>query len=117
MKQGSGASSAMSDATIHDKWVAAYRTPEAQGFYEVAFDEIKRRLNPAPGATILDAGCGSCAKSVLLAVRGFNVVSMDFSAEALALAGETIRRHRVEQHYLGTSAPDHVRAVMRQRNP
>ena len=87
----------MADATIHEQWVSAYRTPEAQGFYEVAFDEITRRLNPAPGATILDAGCGSCAKSVLLAARGFNVVGVDFSADALTLAEGTIRHHGVEQ--------------------
>ena len=42
-------------------------------------------------ATILDAGCGSCAKSVLLAARGFRVVGVDFSANALQLAAQTIK--------------------------
>lgn len=89
--------SAMADATIHEQWAATYRSPEAQPFYELAFDEIVRRLGAPRDAVILDAGCGSCAKSVLLAKRGFKVVGMDFSAEALALAPETLRRYGVEQ--------------------
>lgn len=87
----------MADVNIHAKWVATYRTAEAQAFYEMAFDEIARQLAAPRDAMILDAGCGSCAKSVLLAARGFRVVAMDFSADALALAGETIRRHGVEE--------------------
>lgn len=88
-----GASGALADATIHEQWVAAYRTPEAQGFYVLAFDEVVRRLAAPPGAVILDAGCGSCAKSVLLAARGLNVVGMDFAPDALAMAAENLRRH------------------------
>lgn len=87
---------ALADAAIHEQWVAAYRTPEAHGFYEVAFDEIVRRLEAPPEATILDAGCGSCAKSILLADRGFLVTAADFSSDALALARETVRRQGFE---------------------
>lgn len=85
----------MAGSDIHQTWVSQYRTPEAQGFFEVAFDEIARRLNAPPDSTILDAGCGSCAKSVLLAKRGFKVVGADFSEQALALARETIRANGV----------------------
>jgi ubiquinone/menaquinone biosynthesis C-methylase UbiE len=81
---------AMADSAIHEQWVAAYRTPEARGFYEMAFDEIAARLNAPPDAAILDAGCGSCAKSILLASRGFRVVAADFSEDALGLAARTI---------------------------
>jgi SAM-dependent methyltransferase len=87
----------MADVHIHSKWAATYRTAEAQAFYEMAFDEIARRLAAPRDAVILDAGCGSCAKSVLLAARGFRVVGTDFSADALALAGETIRCHGAEE--------------------
>ena len=90
-----GALGALADATIHEQWVAAYRTPEAQAFYELAFDDVVRRLGAPGGAVILDAGCGTCAKSVLLAARGFDVVAMDFSEDALALARETLQRHGV----------------------
>jgi SAM-dependent methyltransferase len=81
---------ALADAAIHEDWVAKYRTPETERFYEMAFDEIVRRLGAAPGSTFLDAGCGSCAKSVLLAARGFKVVASDFSSDALALASKAI---------------------------
>lgn len=84
---------ALADSTIHNKWVAAYRTPEAQGFYEVAFDEIARRLDAPKDAMFLDAGCGSCAKAILLAARGFKVTGSDFSADALALAQQTVHQH------------------------
>jgi ubiquinone/menaquinone biosynthesis C-methylase UbiE len=88
--------SAMSNVDIHSKWVAMYRTTEANAFYEMAFDEITRRLTPAKDAVILDAGCGSCAKSVLLAKRGFKVVGMDFSQDALVLARNVIEQHGVD---------------------
>jgi SAM-dependent methyltransferase len=91
---------ALADSTIHEQWVAAYRTPEAQGFYELAFDEIASRLNAPPDAMILDAGCGSCAKSILLAARGFRVTATDFSSDALTLAEETVRRQGFENRII-----------------
>jgi ubiquinone/menaquinone biosynthesis C-methylase UbiE len=87
---------ALAGAAIHGCWVSTYRTPEAQQFYELAFDEVVRRFGAPPGATILDAGCGSCAKSVLLAARGFRVVGTDFSAVALEMAADTIRAYGFE---------------------
>ncbi len=86
---------ALAGAAIHEDWVAKYRTPEAQRFYETAFDAIVAELAPPPGAVILDAGCGTCAKSVLLAQRGFHVVAADFAADALERAGPTIAAHGV----------------------
>lgn len=88
---------ALGGAAIHEKWVSMYRTPEAQRFYEIAFDEIVRRLAPVPGAVILDAGCGSCAKSVLLAARGMRVVATDFSEDALTLGAKTVKSQGLEQ--------------------
>jgi SAM-dependent methyltransferase len=90
------ANDALAGASIHEQWVATYRTAEAQAFYELAFDEVVRRLNAPPDATILDAGCGSCAKSVLLAKRGLKVVATDFAPTALELAAQTVRAHGVE---------------------
>jgi len=86
---------AMAESDIHNKWVSTYRTAEAQAFYEMAFDEVVRRLNAPKDAIILDAGCGSCAKSVLLAKRGFRVTGSDFSQKALDLAVDTIQAHGV----------------------
>src|SRR3989449_2888486 len=71
---------------IHQQWSRHYRTADNESFYEQAFDEILRVLNPPPGTTFLDAGCGSCAHSVRLARRGFNVRAVDFFESALAMA-------------------------------
>jgi 2-polyprenyl-3-methyl-5-hydroxy-6-metoxy-1,4-benzoquinol methylase len=87
---------ALADARIHLDWVSKYRTPETERFYEMAFDEVARQLNAGPQSTVLDAGCGSCAKSILLAARGFQVVGTDFSSNALKLAQETIKVTRFE---------------------
>lgn len=87
---------AMADAGIHDKWVSTYRTAEAQAFYEMAFDHIVEALGVPRDSVVLDAGCGSCAKSVLLAARGLRVVGVDFSNSALSLAAETVVRHGME---------------------
>lgn len=106
-------SDAHADSAIHQKWVANYRTAEMQAFYEIAFDLIAERLDAPIGSTILDAGCGSCAKSVLLAARGFHVTACDYSSDALALAKETVQaqgsadRIRLQQEDLtGLSFPD-----------
>lgn len=41
-----------------------------------------------PGASILDVGCGSGAKSAYLSAKGFQVVGFDFSEEMIRLARE-----------------------------
>ena len=92
MKELSKASNdAHADVAIHQKWVANYRTAEMQAFYDMAFDRIAKHLQAPPRSMILDAGCGSCAKSVLLAARGFHVTACDYSSDALALAKETVQ--------------------------
>ncbi len=86
----------LANSAIHRKWVTTYRTAETQAFYEMAFDLIAKRLSAPPGSMILDAGCGSCAKSVLLAARGFRVTATDFSPSALELAADTVRARGFE---------------------
>jgi ubiquinone/menaquinone biosynthesis C-methylase UbiE len=71
---------------VHKQWAGGYRTPDNEAFFERAFDLITRELNPPAGATFLDAGCGSCAHTVRLARRGFNVRAVDFSESALEMA-------------------------------
>jgi 2-polyprenyl-3-methyl-5-hydroxy-6-metoxy-1,4-benzoquinol methylase len=107
------ADDAHSDSAIHQKWVANYRTAEMQAFYEMAFDLIAERLNAPTDSMILDAGCGSCAKSVLLAARGFRVTASDYAANALELAAETVRERGFQnritlqrEDILGLSFPD-----------
>ena len=76
---------AMANADIHDKWVSTYRSVEAQAFYAMAFDRVVAALEAPRDSVVLDAGCGTCAKSVLLAARGIRL------AEVLGVLGA---RHR-----------------------
>ena len=82
---------------IHQQWSRHYRTADNESFYEQAFDEILRVLNPPPGTTFLDAGCGSCAHSVRLARRGFNVHAVDFSESALAMAQDYVSSKQLRE--------------------
>ena len=76
---------------IHQQWNRDYRTTDNEDFYEQAFDYLLRALNPSPGATFLDAGCGSCPHSVRLARHGFNVRAVDFSESALPMAQDYVK--------------------------
>ena len=82
---------------IHQQWSRHYRTADNESFYEQAFDDVLRVLNPPPGATFLDAGCGSCAHSVRLARRGFNVHAVDFSESALAMAQDYVSSKQLRE--------------------
>lgn len=81
---------------MHKQWEHDYRTAENESFYEQAFDYLVETLNPPAGATFLDAGCGSCAHSIRLARRGFNVYAIDFSQSALRMARECVRTKGLE---------------------
>jgi 2-polyprenyl-3-methyl-5-hydroxy-6-metoxy-1,4-benzoquinol methylase len=82
---------------VHTKWEGDYRTPENEAFYELAFDEMVRRLRPPRGSVILDAGCGPGFHTLRLARRGFRVESMDFSATAVELARANVERAGLSQ--------------------
>jgi len=76
---------------IHEQWAGDYRTIENEKFFEEAFDYITGVLDSPKDATILDVGCGSCAHSVRLANRRFNVRAVDFSESALEMAEANIK--------------------------
>ncbi|MES9969200.1 MAG: class I SAM-dependent methyltransferase [Candidatus Thiodiazotropha sp.] len=76
---------------IHDEWIDNYRTPDNQKFYDMAFDYIRDAFSQTDGKTVLDAGCGSCAKSKNLVDRGFNVIGTDLSESALDLARQGLK--------------------------
>ncbi len=86
----------LSRPEMHRQWSRDYRTDDNERFYEQAFDLIVDTLKPEPGATILDAGCGSCAHSVRLARRGFKVHAVDFSESALNMAQQFVRAKGVQ---------------------
>src|SRR5436309_2094780 len=76
---------------IHERWENDYRTAENEGFYEQAFNYMTRVLSAPENATILDAGCGTCAHSIRLAKRGFLVRAVDFSESVLAVAKAKVK--------------------------
>ena len=98
---------------VHEQWESGYRTEENERFYEQVFDYILQVLAPAPGATILDVGCGPCAHSARLARRGLRVQAVDFSESALEMAAENVRAQGLEdkiklgrESLMGLSFPD-----------
>jgi SAM-dependent methyltransferase len=98
---------------VHRQWASGYRTPDNERFFEAAFDLVASVLKPPPGATVLDVGCGSCAHSVRLARRGFQVRAVDFSESALKMAAEHLRAQGLEdrvtlgrENILDLSFPD-----------
>jgi ubiquinone/menaquinone biosynthesis C-methylase UbiE len=77
---------------IHTRWESDYLNPEMDHFYDLAFQDILRRLQPTAASTILDAGCGYCYHTVRLARSGAKITAVDFSEIALTAARETIDR-------------------------
>ena len=76
---------------IHEEWISNYRTPDNEHFYSMAFDFIAESFGYPEGATVVDAGCGSCAKSKNLADLGFHVLGTDLSESALDMARESLK--------------------------
>ncbi len=77
----------LSDESIHRQWVGGYRTPDNDLFYDEAFEFIFSHLENKPSKNLfLDIGCGSCAQSMRLAKRGYQVLGVDLSPAVLKLA-------------------------------
>lgn len=85
------AESTLKQSGIHEEWVGNYRTPDNERFYNMAFDMIAKSFEAPGEATVVDAGCGSCAKSKNLADRGFNVIGTDLSENALEMARQSLK--------------------------
>jgi len=73
------------DLGVHESWSSGYRTAENEAFYDLAFDHIAQVFGPPAGDAVLDAGCGSCTKSIHLARRGYSVLGIDLSEKVLEL--------------------------------
>ena len=81
---------------IHDQWETTYRTTETADFYERVFDKLATIFVTAPGAVVLDSGCGTCAHAVRLARRGFRVLAVDLSSAVLEQAQARIQADGLE---------------------
>ncbi len=84
------AENTLQKSKIHEEWVNNYRTSENEQFYDMAFDYIVAVFSAPTGSMVLDAGCGSCAKSRKLVDRGFRVIGTDLSEGALAIARKSL---------------------------
>lgn len=77
---------------IHAQWEASYLNEDLDPFYDACYARMVHKLDPAPGAHILDAGCGYGYHAVRLASHGLRVTGLDFSHAALRQARATVRR-------------------------
>ncbi|GMU52107.1 MAG: hypothetical protein AMXMBFR33_12530 [Candidatus Xenobia bacterium] len=72
------------DGQIHRNWIATYRQADRQIVDIAIFEHLAGRFKTAGGTQVLDAGCGSCNKSVILARQGLQVTGVDASEWVLA---------------------------------
>jgi ubiquinone/menaquinone biosynthesis C-methylase UbiE len=68
---------------IHAQWQSDYLNSDLDRFYDLAFADILKVINPLPTEKILDAGCGYCYHTVRLARSGALITAVDFSEVAL----------------------------------
>lgn len=75
-------------------WDACYENGENWGSVGVSdyVQDVARKL--APGASVLDIGCGTGRNAIYLADRGFNVEAFDVSSSAIKVLREIIGMRR-----------------------
>jgi len=92
------AESTLAKRHIHEEWRDNYRTPDNEHFYRMAFAHIAKVFDAPDGAQVLDAGCGSCAKSRHLVDQGLTVLGTDLSDSALDMARVELRGTQYESN-------------------
>ena len=91
--ESEGVKHMLSKSKVHDQWIEVFRTKENFRYFERALERILDVLKPKPDAIFLDAGCGTCVKSILLARGGFRIVALDFSEAVLDMAASEDEAH------------------------
>src|SRR5437762_13401015 len=81
MTQGTGDVFAKADTFAG--WDDDYYTPVSLRYYDLQFQRLLADLQVAPGATVLDAGCGPGVHAIRAANAGYRVHAIDFSTVAL----------------------------------
>jgi len=79
-----------------DSWAQDYYEPAALRYYDAAIARMVKVLNPSPGSTVLDAGCGTGVHSIRVAKLGHRVQSVDISEVVIQTA-----RRNAEQAGVG----------------
>jgi ubiquinone/menaquinone biosynthesis C-methylase UbiE len=79
-------SDALENAKTYDGWAVDYYEPLALRHYDAAFARLVKLLDPPPGSTVLDAGCGTGVHSIRVAKLGHKVHAIDISSVAVERA-------------------------------
>jgi ubiquinone/menaquinone biosynthesis C-methylase UbiE len=91
-------------ADIHEGWFKTYyQSDENKKNITEIFDYITHSLQAPMNARVLDAGCGSCFNSILLAERGFSIVGVDFSIAALKVGEHFLHSEHRDAIHIGCS--------------
>ena len=85
----------LSKPDLHLLWEKTYYSDRNNKFYDLAINRIINIIKLDKNAKILDAGCGNAAHSIRFARRGYNVLGIDFSEEALKLSQSNVKKENL----------------------
>ncbi|MDA7587523.1 class I SAM-dependent methyltransferase [Alphaproteobacteria bacterium] len=86
----------LSQSPIHKDWVDRYRTSDNVKFFWMALTEILRHLKLDTDAKILEVGCGTCTKSIIMASCGHRMTAIDLSEDVLEKAKANIVENNLQ---------------------
>ncbi len=80
----------------HRRWESVYRThPLLEQQNERIVERLLAIMRPAPGTTLLDAGCGVGSHLMRFARRGFQCTGVDISQTVLEQARENLEQNQL----------------------
>ncbi len=85
---------------IHTRWETDYLNPDMDRFYDLAFGDILKRLQPRSSDKLLDAGCGYCYHTIRVARSGAQITAVDFSDAALVAARRTLANAGIDKQVI-----------------
>ncbi len=88
----------LSKPDLHLLWESTYYSDRNNRFYDKAIDKILKIINLNKNARILDAGCGNAAHSIRFANKGYKVLGIDFSDEALKLSKNNVMKEKPDNN-------------------
>ncbi len=85
-------------AAHFDDWADHYDDSRMGGWFRYFQDRIIRAVNPQPGQTVLDVGCGTgwAVREIARRVPGARACGVDISPEMIRIASEGVKGDAVE---------------------